>query len=523
VAVGRGRRAISFGVGLVAIGATFCASAPAAFAANASFAGTSTDGASVFFVTADRLVAGDTDGGRLDVYRRAAGKTTLVSTRNAASDNGAFHAQFAGATPDGKHVFFITGERLVPADTDNSIDVYARTGTTTTLVSPGNGHFDASFNGASVDAKHIFFSTTERLAGADTDSSGDVYDRAGTATTLVSRGQIHGNGPFDASFAGSSSTGTKVFFESTETLAGTDSDGRRDVYQRSGASTIQISRGQINGNGQFKASFRGASANGNIVFFRTDEALAASDTDSSVDVYRRAAGTTTQISRGQVNGNGAFDAAFRGATASGGAVFFATSEPLAASDTDAADDVYERSGSTTTHISQGPKHNNGHFDASFNATSVDGSRVFFSTAGALVSTDKDSNVDVYERIAGTGPNPTTAIVSQNPDTGSSGPFDARFRGSSATGSLAFFESEEGLTQQAFDGGRTDVFAGTPTSLALTSAGGMGPFDAFFAGASANGSRVFFTTAERLNPADTDSSVDVYERSAGATVLVSRTG
>ena len=441
---------------------------PSALAA--SYAGASSDGSRVFFTTTEKLVPGDVDGGRADVYQRAAGKTSLISTRSGAlSDNGIFNAVYAGATPDGQHVFFTTGERLVPADTDNSVD---------------------------------------------------VYDRNGGATTLVSRGQINGNGAFDASFAGSSTDGTKVFFETNERLASTDTDTRRDVYERANGSTTQISRGQVNGNGKFKASFKGVSTTGNVVFFQTAERLAATDTDTSIDIYRRAGGATTQVSRGQINGNGAFDVAYRGATPTGSAVFFVTKESLASTDTDTANDVYERSGSTTTLISQGPKHSNGHFDAVFDAVSADGSRVLFSTEGGLVNTDKDSNADVYVRAGGTTAHPSTAILSQNPDTGSNGPFDAHFTGASTDGRLAFFESDEGLTSQAFDGGHADVFAGTPTSLSLISSGGSGPFDASYAGASANGAKVFFTTTERLVPADTDTSVDVYERSSGSTKLVS---
>jgi hypothetical protein len=495
--------------------------APSALAANASYAGTSSDGSRVFFTTADKLVPGDTDGGHVDVYQRSGGKTSLISTRSGtAADSGAADAAYAGTTPDGQHVFFTTRERLVAADTDSSADLYERTGTTTTLISPGNGAFDAKFAGTSANGQHVFFTTAERLTSTDTDNSVDVYDRNGSATALVSRGQINGNGAFDASFAGSSTDGTKVFFETNERLASTDADTRRDVYERATGSTTQVSRGQINGNGKFKASFKGVSTNGNVVFFQTAERLAATDTDTSVDIYRRAGGATTEVSRGQINGNGAFDASYRGATPTGSAVFFVTKESLASTDMDTVNDVYERSGSTTTQISQGPKHSNGHFDAVFDAASADGSRVLFSTAGALVDTDKDSNTDVYVRAGGTTTHPSTAILSQNPDTGSNGPFDASFTGASTDGLVAFFESDEGLTSQAFDGGHTDVFSGTVNSVSLDSAGGSGPFDASYAGASANGQHVFFTTAERLVPADTDTSVDVYEHSSGSTKLVS---
>ena len=51
-------------------------------------------------------------------------------------------------------------------------------------------------------------------------------------------------------------------------------------------------------------------------------------------------------------------------------------------------------------------------------------------------------------------------------------------------------------------------------------GGNGAFDAIFGGASADGARVFFGTAEPLVSADTDTEQDVYERSGGQTTLVS---
>ena len=41
---------------------------------------------------------------------------------------------------------------------------------------------------------HVFFTTREALVGSDTDSSLDVYERAGGTTTLVSTGPSGGNG-----------------------------------------------------------------------------------------------------------------------------------------------------------------------------------------------------------------------------------------------------------------------------------------------------------------------------------------
>src|SRR5436309_5013995 len=72
----------------------------------------------------------------------------------------------------------------------------------------------------------------------------------------------NGNGAQDATYRGSSSDGTLVFFDTKESLSGSDSDAATDIYQRQGATTTLISAGQIGGNGAFGASFVGASADG---------------------------------------------------------------------------------------------------------------------------------------------------------------------------------------------------------------------------------------------------------------------
>ena len=52
------------------------------------------------------------------------------------------------------------------------------------------------------------------------------------------------------------------------------------------------------------------------------------------------------------------------------------------------------------------------------------------------------------------------------------------------------------------------------------AGGNGAADSEFRGASSDGARVFFDTDESLVSADTDTRLDVYERSGGQTTLIS---
>ena len=79
-------------------------------------------------------------------------------------------------------------------DTDTQNDVYERSGSTTTQVSTGgNGPFDSFFDGASADGSHVFFHTAEPLAGGDTDTNRDVFDRTGGTTVRVSTGPSGGS------------------------------------------------------------------------------------------------------------------------------------------------------------------------------------------------------------------------------------------------------------------------------------------------------------------------------------------
>ncbi len=293
----------------------------------------------------------------------------------------------------------------------------------------------------------MFFTTDERLVNADTDIFPDIYERSGGTTTLVSAGEINGNGANNAVLGGASSDGSKAFFNTTEQLVSADTDSSQDLYERSGGTTTLVSAGEINGNGELAAIFSGASSDGSKVFFITFEQLVSADTDSSQDVYERSGGTTTRVSAGEINGNGAIAATFSGASSDGSKVFFTTAEQLVSADTDSSQDVYERSGGTTTRVSAGEINGNGGIAVTFSGASSDGSKVFFSTAEQLVSADTDSAADVYERASG-----TTKLVSANLDeappetTIDSGPADGAIT-NDTTPTFGFSSNEAGSTFQ----------------------------------------------------------------------------
>jgi len=203
--------------------------------------------------------------------------------------------------------------------------------------SPTNPAF---YDAASADGTHVYFDTDEQLVSADTDNSFDVYERVGTTTNLVSIGPNGGNGANDAFFDGISQDGTKLFFESDEKLVSGDTDSSQDVYQRSSGATTQVSTGPSGGNGAPLAFFDGASADGSRVFFDTEESLVSVDTDSSQDLYERFSGATTDLSIGPTGGNGAIPAFFDGSSQDGTTVFYETGESLVGGDTDSSIDVY---------------------------------------------------------------------------------------------------------------------------------------------------------------------------------------
>ena len=57
-------------------------------------------------------------------------------------------------------------------------------------------------------------------------------------------------------------------------------------------------------------SFWGSSADGSSAFFTTDDPLVGADADTQPDVYERSGRTTTILSQGPINGNGPFAATF---------------------------------------------------------------------------------------------------------------------------------------------------------------------------------------------------------------------
>jgi Tol biopolymer transport system component len=522
----------------------------------AFYAGASADGQFVFFTTAEKLVPGDTDNKR-DVYERLYDGTpgiesyvTREVSTGPAGGNDAYDVSFDGVSEGGLEVFFSTAEALVSSDKDLFRDIYMRdlgTGATTlvsradsscTAPNCGNGPFFASFDAVSGDGTRVVFSTEEALRDDDDDSVEDVYVRdlqGGGTTSLVSEADVScsapecGDRPFPAFFDGASTDAHTVAFSSAEALSGSDGDSGDDIYARDvvGGTTDLVSPAGACpaglGQGECTPIFGGISGDGSHVFYETGERVAAGqDTDEGQDVYGWSGAAPALVSTG-TGGGGDSNATYQGTSTDGAAVFFEIDESLAPADGDNAEDVYRRAGGTTALVSTGPTDSTPGLPADFEKASTTGGVAIFSTAQKLTEGDGDASRDVYSRDIGAG---STALVSQAGAgcAGSCGDGlpDASFAGASADGSVVFFETDEPLVGTDTDGS-PDVYerSGGQTRLVSTGPNAKnGVSDPHLADVSGDGAHALITTEERLVTDDLDTEPDVYDRREGETLLVS---
>ncbi len=384
-----------------------------------------------------------------------------------------------------------------------------------------------SFETASADGTRVVSSTAESLVPGDRDDTSDVYVRSRRVTELVSLGEDgSGNATFAARFAGASANADRIFFDTEESLTTEDTDQQFDLYERfEGRTTLISARGDAVAGAPTPATYAGASQDGARVFFTTAEQLTSTDGDAEVDVYERSGRQTRLVSERRSEpppGSVSSDVTFAGASGDGTRVFLATADQLDPTlDTDAERDVYERSAGQTTLVSQPTAPSgSGSADVSFAGASGDGTRVFLETAEQLdPAADTDSDFDVYERTGLT----ETRLVSAGDGGRGNLALPASFEGASDDGTRVLFTTSEPLNGE--DGGTAqDVYERSSGATTLVSPGGVGGPDATLAtgtdGRAVFAGRVFFETAEPLVPEDRDPATDVYQRSGGQTTLVS---
>ena len=223
------------------------------------------------------------------------------------------------------------------------------------------------------------------------------------------------------------------------------------------------------------------------------------------------------------DGSADVSAEFRGASVQQSRGLFVTAERLSPADTDANDDLYRWSGGQTELISIGPAGGNGAFGVGGSEMSADGTRVFFNTFEQLTTEDTDSRYDVYERSGG-----QTRLASFGPVGGNGNTHndDAFLLSVSADGTRVFFRTDERLVSGDDFNGYLDVYErgpgilGPQTRLVTGNRDQTGTHEPQRIRFSYDGTRVLFNTSGREVAADTDIEVDAYVFENGSLRLIS---
>jgi hypothetical protein len=476
-----------------------------------SFGGATPDGAHVYFMTSEPLVPEDNDA-LIDAYDRNGETLTLVSRAEGTAALADQSAGFVAVSPDASSVVLASNDPLAPEDDDSSADLYVRRGGHTQLLTAPQGtdpllHISPSFGCISDDGSRIFFFTGENLLPEDGDPVGvDMYEWHDGQLALVTTGPAGGDSGIGTGGIGGgricTRDGTKVFFETRESLVAQDSDDKTDIYMRSAGTTTLVTTTQTATPGD--TTFRQMTTVGSHVFFETDEALTAADTDVTSDVYMQAVGAPpTLVSIGPQAGATALDAAYQRGSDDGTRVYFTTAERLVPADSDDFQDIYQWHDGVTTIEDHGPTGGSGGpDDIVFSDATADGTRMWFTTHERLTGDDTDFATDVYERYAGVTRRVSIAPINDN------GPYGAHYAGATGDGSRIVFQSDGQMTVDDLDA-KDDLFerAGGATRR-LT--GGTQNVDPIYRGRSGDLQHVFFTSGERLLPFDTDDDVDVFE-------------
>src|SRR4051812_29306342 len=336
----------------------------------------------------------------------------------------------------------------------------------------GNGAAHVDQGRLSADGRCVAFVTTEKLVAEDPNTRIDIYERCDGSTRLVSIGPAAGAGTASNPFMElrQVSDAGCVLFYSSEKLTDDDGDTRADLFKRCGGTIERVSQGPNGGNGPEDVINGNMTADGGWVAFQAHEKLTTDDGDTIPDIYERCGSTTKRISQGPTGGD-APDGypSVDGITDDGGCVLFSTAEKLTDDDMDDNQDSYVRCGATTRKASPG----NGAFDASSDLVSQDGQCLTFETEEPLASTDTDTQNDIY-RACGS----SLLHVSSGP-AGGGGDFYTSDRGVSADGSCTLFETDEPLTADDKDTA-TDLYKRCGESIERVSqgdGGGNGQIDA----------------------------------------------
>ncbi len=287
-----------------------------------AFAGAAANGSRVFFITRGELTA--TDEGNHDPelyeYDVETEKLTRVSSGNSRTSIG--NVGWVVPSEDGSTVYFTATGALAPGasmlpDThaeEQAFNLYrydTESASTTYIATVSGSDWFSAIAGGNVllnvrfpneiasdwqttpDGQYLLFAAGENLTGYNQTGHSEVYryDAADGSLICLSCNPSGAAPTANALFERNvkriravraiSDDGAYAFFDTTEQLAPTATNGRLNVYEWHEGAIALISSGQDVSN----SYFLGTDATGADVFFGTHARLVAQDTDSSGDLY----------------------------------------------------------------------------------------------------------------------------------------------------------------------------------------------------------------------------------------------
>ncbi len=385
----------------------------------------------------------------------------------------------------------------------------------------------------------VFSSDASNLIAGDANGFTDIFVAnlsAGTVTRVsIGSGVEEANG---ASFFPSiSADGRYVAFQSSASnLVANDGNGTADIFVKDlQTGTIALasssSAGTVSDN---FSSLPAISANGQYVVFSSFASnLAAEDTDSFVDIFRKnlSSGQIDLVSKTSAGVKGNLDSTSAAISADGRFIAFATDADNllpANADNNNATDIYRKdmSDGSLTLVSANAAGTIGGAESSSPSISADGNIVAFVSASLnLAAVDGNGADDVFiknlttqavERVSVSDLGSELAGLSNSPSISDDGTL------------ISFVTQDE--TAVAGDGNFTfDVFVrnttlGTTTRVSTRANGAESASGGDGGRLSPSGAKVaFFTTSDDLDPLDNNGASDVYVKTiaGGAVTLLSR--
>lgn len=342
-------------VSLIGVGASLGGPNPLAFQPRI-FQAVSADGSRIFFTGAD---------GNLNVFQHGAA-TQVDRTAGGTGPGGGGSYQVASV--DGSVVFFTDADTAgLTANTvaGSGTNLYAYNVAAGTLTDMTGGQSAAQVDGVvgtSANGSYVYFVAEGALASGATAGQENLYVEHGGTTTFVATLGANDASDWNGSYtARVTPDGTRLAFESTQSLTGFDSTdttsgtpdsevflynaGSRSLVCAScnptgarplGPSTISpIEAGLLTGGNTYLQ--HNLSDDGSRLFFDSGDALAQHDSNGKSDVYEFAGGAAHLISTGTNDDN----SLFIDASANGSDVFFITREQLVSRDVDGGYDLYD--------------------------------------------------------------------------------------------------------------------------------------------------------------------------------------